>query len=352
MLNLKNKLTIIVIVLATLLSGCGQIVEQDKIVLILEGIGNRDKTVTNNEEAVSDNTGSSKKYKSSLVTATRLPFNTVGMKIFIFSRGIENYRFTKGENIDSKKNEEFCTEVVDGRVCGDFSIQVYIDESLPNIKERLIKFVSRYKLYSYSGQPKVLGKFISSSRFRPIIKNILITYSSNKKILELVRNKTGLNEAVLNDLNDRFNRYGLMFTKGTGLISDIRLNKAQQDNLNKIVVNDVKTEASKLYNEKVRPLDKKIAGYENEGNLRSAEIIATAKSKAMEAKTKAQTIRRSLIIAQIDKKNYSQFEQINTLITSLIGENNTPGKTQIRMIPSDAKLVLQSHNTFTNDETK
>ncbi len=326
-----------ILAISLFLGACGQVVEQDKVVLLMEALGSRDSEVVNTSE-----------YTSQVLTATRLPVNMVGKKAFIFQRGIQTYRYTGQASIDSISNEEFCSQVVDGKICGDISIQLYLDAKDPNIKEKLEKFVERYKLYSYSGESGVLAKFVGSSRFRPIVNNIFISLTADKKILELVRGKTQLNEELVSRLNEQFGEYALVFTEGTGFVSNTRLTNESQNKLNDIVVTGVKTQAQKLRNTKVKPLDQKVKQLNNEGREESATIVNNAKKEAQSLLTDADIERRKKIIEQIGPENYSQFEKMQTLTRALIAKNGTPN-TQLRMIPSSSKLVLQESSQTSNE---
>ena len=65
----------------------------------------------------------------------------------------------------------------------------------------------------------------------------------------------------------------------------------------------------------------------------------------MQKITDAQKKHRQLIIAEIGKENYSTFEASHTMINAIVTSESGKPNSQLTLVPSSSKLVLQSPST-------
>ncbi len=267
---MQNRLKIIITasIAVFILAGCGKVVEQNEIALVFRTLGKRDIKVAGKD--FSDN------FTAELLSAARAPIETPDIKILRFPKGVQSYKFSAVPGVESPQNEELCVDAEGGKVCFDIVVHMLIDETFPDLKERLVKFAKAYQLRQYSG-PNTLSKFISG-RFRQILRQPFVQFAADKKALDLVRNKTEINKYVLDELNSRFNELGLKFTLAS-VSSAIRVDKRQQERMNQIVIQDVKRRILELKNELILPLTKEIASIRLEGEIKAGKIINEAKAE-------------------------------------------------------------------------
>lgn len=326
----------VLLTLGIFLNGCfGERVEQDKIVLKFQTLGERDTGVSNIEEESEEGKAAEvdkRTYETELLTATRLPVFQVGVKFLKFPRGNQAYKFTKRKSVESPDNEEFCINASDGNVCFDAVVHMHINSDYPDLKDRLVRFTKTYSLMQYSGRTNTLDMFIRT-RFRPIMHDAFMQYGAEKRTLDLIRNKVALNGYMMKVLNDQFNRYGLTFTL-VGVSSAIRPSEAQQSRMNEIIVREKEGEVLKLENEKIAPLVQKAAMARLGGEKETNRIISEANAYSINIIAAAREARRNKIIEQIGPANYILFEQLDLVVNAL-----NSGKTKVDLVPDASVLV-------------
>ncbi len=324
------KKTLLVLVMVAMLgmitAGCGKIVEQNEIALVFKTLGDRDVKVAGGKD-IGDN------FTAELISATRAPLETPDIKILRFPKGVQHYEFSGRPSMESPSNEELCVDAEGGNACFDVVVHMFIDETFPDLKERLVKFTKAYQLRKYSGQPNVLSKFIAG-RFRQILRQPFVQYTADKKALEIVRNKKEINDYVREKINERFNDLGIRFPL-VAISSAVRVSKRQQERMNEIVIQDVKRRILKLKNEFILPLTKEIAETRLEGKVGATKIINQAKAGKIGLITTAEKERRKLFIDLIGRKNYVEFETMLNMVGNLEG-----GKTRLTIVPDDSKIIL------------
>jgi len=323
---MKKLLLILPIILLT---SCGDVVEQNEIALVFKTVGEpsqRDPKILNKGD-MADN------FSVDMISATRAPLETPNIKILRFPKGVQSYEFSGRPSIESPNNEELCVDANGGKVCFDIVVHMFIDETFPNLKERLIELAKAYQLRKYSGQSDALEKFIAG-RFRQILRQPFMQYASNKTALDLVRNKTDLNQYVLGVLNERFNPLGLRFTL-VATSSAIRVNQQQQERMNAIVIQDVKRRILKLKNEQILPLTKEIASIRLEGKVSASKLINQAKADKIKLISDSEKQRRKLFIDLIGKEHYVGFETMLNMVNNL-----EEGQTQLSIVPENSQIFM------------
>jgi len=325
----NNYLLTIALLLSLLLAGCGDVVEQNEIALIFKTVGEpsqRSPEILNKGDMV-DN------FSVEMISATRAPLETPNIKILRFPKGVQSYEFSGRASIESRDNEELCVDANGGKVCFDIVVHMFIDESFTDLKERLVEFAKAYQLRQYSGQSDALEKFIAG-RFRQILRQPFMQYASNKTALDLVRNKSDINQYVLNVLNERFNPLGLRFTL-VAISSAIRVNPQQQERMNAIVIQDVKRRILELKNEHILPLTKEIAVTRLEGKVSASKLLNEAKANKIRLIAEAEKQRRKLFIDLIGKEYYVGFETMLNMVSNL-----EEGQTQLSIVPRGSQIFI------------
>jgi hypothetical protein len=328
-----------------MLCACGKVHEQNEIVLKLSSLGNREATVANKaageknkvppEKSTETNVDNAEGYQAELLTAFReyTFFPTPGVRFLSFPKGNQVYSFTSGKSIESPNDEGFKLNAMDGKVSFDGTVQMHVDENLPDIKERLLKFVKTFSLTQYAGSDNVLTDFMSS-RFKPILYAGFQNYVSGKRVLEVVRGKKDINDHMAKYMNEKFNEYGLTFTM-VAITSAMSFDTEQQERMNRIIIKEAESSAMKIRNEKVLPLTKEIAKLELDGKDEEAKLMYEANSQSITTIANAWKTRRDLIIAQIGKDNYFRFEQSKLMVNALMEK-----KTSVKLVPSGANLFI------------
>ncbi|MFA5961601.1 MAG: SPFH domain-containing protein [Parcubacteria group bacterium] len=343
-------------------SACGPVYEQDKLVLKLSSLGNRDATVANKNEQVKENTekkpitegtekidqaekktevvdGDAENYQSELLTAFRsyMFFPTPGVRFLPFPKGNQAYCFSRGKSLESPKDEHFKLNAADGVISANVTVHMHVADEFPDIKDRLLKFVKTYSLTQFSNSENVLTDFMSS-RFQPILYAGYQNYFSGRKVLELVRDKKGINKYMLAYMNEKYNQYGLVFTL-VSVTSAMSFDEEQQERMNKIIVKEAEAVAMGIRNKQVSPLIQEIRKLELEGKDEEARLTYEANAQATERVAKAWEMRRKLVIEQIGSGNYFRWEQSKLMVDALMQK-----KTTVRIVPSGANLFLGGFN--------
>lgn len=274
-----------------------------------------------------------------LVSGGRLPAISTGMKIILFPRGLQVYRFTEKYSVESPINQELVAGAYDGDIETDFIVHVHVLDDEPDIKQRFISLIRHYNLLKYSGDDDVLVSFIRDGRFFNLLKDRFTNYVSPKKVLDVITDKAAMNKEIIDYMNAEFNPFGLKFTL-CSVSSAIRVDDAQRKKMAEVVQREIKMEKARLTNQKINPLLIKI----NKVNVSALEeantIVTEAHAKAMAIEEEAIRQRIDTIVALIGPENYHILEK-TIRVSSALAESNT----KIRVIPKDTTLIVDSRLT-------
>ena len=243
------------------------------------------------------------------------------------------YRFTKLPSIESPTNEEFTINALDGNIKFDVVVQLHINTEYPDIRERLIRFCTTFDILRYAGNPNALGMFVSE-KLRPKLQQAFQNQMTGKPVLELCRNKTAINEAVLSGMNDQFNQYGLAFTL-IGINSAFTFDESQQKRMNDIVNQEIQTRVVQIENTKILPLDREIAQLEREGDMEASIILNNAEAQAMQIRAQAWNQRRQLVASVVGTDKYLEWEKVKSFSAAL---SQSEGKAKI--LPPDRLIII------------
>lgn len=299
----------------------GTPVEQNEISLVFRAIGEREVETANNFEA-------------ELITAARGPGPfEVGAVELKFPLGLQAYEFSGRPGFDSEADESIVCDSRGGPVEFDVAVHMHIDETLPDIQDRLIAFAEAYQLRHYDGSADVLVELVRS-RFRDIIREPFINWCASRSVITIMQNKSDVNQIALDYMNEEFNQYGLRFTL-VSVTSAMRVSNAQQDRLNDLVTQSTETRANDLRNEQLRPLAEEVAGIVNDGNNAAQAALDTATVQAATIRATAEAAQRT---ALIDLLGDDAFMFLETTIRPL--EALTESDAAITIVPNDARIYL------------
>ena len=335
----KHRILLAVLLVAFTLSfaACGSVVNPNEVALVLRTLGSRDAEVVGKKEApengakkdIADN------FEAELVTATRAPLDKPGTVILRFPLGIQSYEFTALPSIESPNDEAIVVQAIGGTVKFNLLFHVYIGRNFPDLKQRLIEFMKAYQLRQYSGSADVLSQLMAgrlkNDLFRPFIDK-----SANMKVLDIVRKKDEINSYAIKELNDKFNKYGLVFS-AAAISSATTVSDEQQAKLNEMVIEDAKLQVLEFTMKEIRPLEEQISKFEQEGKTTAAAWINQANAKKIDKISAAEKERRKLFIDLVGEKNYIDLETMLTMVSNL-----KQGKTRISIVPDDARIYLGS----------
>lgn len=305
------------------LSGCGRPVDPNQLLLVMETVGDRD--VSASQEGG--------QFSSKLLRATRGPVDRPGLKLLMFPLGLQAYKFTQQPSVESPDNEEFCVDSEGGRVCFDVAVHAYIDADLPDLKQRLIRFMQDYQLRRYSNQDDVLEAFIKQ-RFVQILRRPFVEFSASKKALYLMTHKSEINQYAKDAVNKEFEQYGIVFPM-VSISSAMRVSNAQQQKMNDIVMRDFENRVIEIETSQIQPLDAQIADLDQAAKTEAAKIINEANASSIDVVTQAKQSRMTRFIDLLGKKNYVEIELLLTMTDSL-----KDGKTTIDIVPKDSTLII------------
>lgn len=299
----------------------GTPVEQNEISLVFRAIGNREVETANNFEA-------------ELITAARgpSPFE-VGAVELKFPLGLQAYEFSGRPGFDSEADESIVCDSRGGPVEFDVAVHMHIDETLPDIQERLIAFAEAYQLRRYDGSSDVLVELVQS-RFRDIIREPFINWCASRSVITIMQNKSEINEIALDYMNDEFNQYGLRFTL-VSVTSAMRVSPAQQDRLNDLVTQSTETRANDLRNTDLRPLQEEIAGIVNDGNIAAQAALDTATVEAAAIRATAEAAQQTALIQLLGADAFMFLETTVRPLEALTGSDAA-----ITIVPNDARIYL------------
>lgn len=319
-----------IFILIMFLVGCGEIVEQNYIVLEFKTMGDRDVDLA---------AGSESQYETTILTATRLPLIKVGRKYLSFPIGNQSYRFTGKPSIESPENESFKISALDGNIYFDFVVHLHVDKDLSpeELKTKLVAFSQKYSLLKYAGSNNPLGLFVKD-RLRDILINTCKEYTSSKEVLFICRDKKTLNQFVLGKMNELFEPYALRFTL-IGVSSALGFDEDMQKRMDEVIQNEINARKLEIENEKIAPVRKQITAMRNATVNDSAKLTAAAEKDAANIKMIANTQRRKRLIALLGVDGFTRYEQINQL-----GEL-VDSDVKINIIPNKAAVYIPPFNS-------
>jgi regulator of protease activity HflC (stomatin/prohibitin superfamily) len=313
------------------LSGCGEIVEQNQLALVLHSLGNRDVKTANKgaQDVVNGN------YSADLITATRAPVQTPGTTVLIFPLGLQAYMFEAEKTVESPDNEELVCDATGGRVTFDVTVHTYIDGALPDIKDRLMKLMSSYRLVQYSGTGDVLKELIHG-RFKNVLREPFVDYCAGKSALEIMRNRSALNALAKKHMNDKFNALGLRFPL-VSVSSSFRVPPEQQVKMNEIYGREIDNQVLEIQNLKIKPIEADIARLKQTAITDSEQVKNTAKSESILGITKAQKHRKEVFVKLVGADKYVQFETVHNMVEAL-----EKGRTTLTVVPSGSQIFFST----------
>lgn len=314
---------LILVLLVLGAAGCGDIIEQNYIVLKFKLLGERAADLSNVDIS-----------QTELFTARRLPLVHPQEMYIIFPRGNQSYRFTALVSVESSTNEAFTINAVDGNLTFDVVVQLHINTTYPDLKERLVRFCRDYSFSKYAGNPNALGMFVSEN-LKPQLTKAFSAYLNARKVLELTRSKSEVNQFVKDAMNTRYDQYALEFTL-VGIGSAFTFDPGQQKRMNDIVTQEVENRILQIDNKQIKPLEKEIARIQNTGTKEAAGIRNEAEERAAKILAGAWKERRKMIIDVIGEEGYVKYERVKTFATAL--EESDSSAT---MMPSDMSMSLE-----------
>ena len=302
-------------VLTLLLAGCGQQVPQNKLALLVKTLG---------ERSVSNATASAEIY-----WAHRLPFGVSanpGVRIFTFPLGLQEYEFSEGASYESPRDEAIEVDCLGGHLKFDVNIQLYIDKDRPDLGQQLLRFINDHQLQSYNGEHDMLARW-AGEKLRQFVREPLAQYALSKQVIEIMRNKKEMNEILLKRMNERFNKYGLIFS-ATGISSEIRIPADQKQRMNNIVTTEYANRTLQMRSAKLMPLLSEINQIEQNGLTQSQNQQNAGEQEQIRILAEAQRQRRQMFNAMVGDTNYIALEQMMTMVRNL-----SEGHTRVLVVP-------------------
>src|SRR6516225_5729786 len=272
--------------LAFLLAGCGQQVPQNKLTLLVKTLGARSST---------NATASAEIY-----WARRLPFGVSanpGVRVFTFPLGVQEYEYSHLPSYESPHDEAIEVDCLGGHITFDVGIQLYLDKEMPNLADKLLQFINDHQLQGYNGERDMLARW-AGEKLRQFVREPLAQYALNKQVIEIMRNKKEMNEALVKRMNERFNKYGLVFS-ATGISSEIRIPPDQKQRMNAIVTTEYANRTLQLRSAKLMPLLSDISQIEQNGLSQSQEKQNFGEQEQIRILAEAQQQRRQMFMGLV-----------------------------------------------------
>jgi len=298
-----------------LLAGCGQQVPQNKLALLVKTLG---------ERSLSNATASAEIY-----WARRLPFGVSanpGVRIFTFPLGLQEYEFSELPSYESPRDEAIEVDCLGGHLKFDVNLQLYLDKESPGLPEKLLQFINDHQLQSYSGEHDMLARW-AGEKLRQFVREPLAQYALSKQVIEIMRNKKEMNQILMKRMNERFNKYGLVFSV-TGISSEIRIPPDQKQRMNAIVTTEYANRTLQLRSAKLMPLLSDINQIEQSGLTQSQEKQNFGEQEQIRIIAEAQQQRRQMFTALVGETNYIVLEQMLTMVKNL-----SEGRTKVIVVP-------------------
>ncbi len=312
---MKSTSLLVGTLMTLMLAGCGQQVPQNKLTLLVKTLGAR---------SVSNATASAEIY-----WARRLPFGVSanpGVRTFTFPLGLQEYEFSEGISYESPRDEAIEVDCLGGHLKFDVNIQLYLDKETPNLAEKLLQFINDQQLQGYNGERDMLARW-AGEKLRQFVREPLAQYALNKQVIEIMRNKKEMNEVLIKRMNERFNKYGLVFSS-TGISSEIRIPPDQKQRMNNIVTTEYANRTLQMRSAKLMPLMSEINDIEQAGLTKSQDKQNFGNQEEIRILSEAQQQRRQMFITLVGDTNYIVLEQMLTMVKNL-----NDGRTKVLIVP-------------------
>jgi hypothetical protein len=312
---MKKLTPIVSLSAALLLAGCGHQVAQNKLALLVKTLGAR---------SVSNATASAEIY-----WARRLPFGVSanpGVRIFTFPLGLQEYEFSQMPSYESPHDEAIEVDCLGGHLKFDVNIQLYLEKETPDLADKLLQFINDHQLQAYNGEHDMLARW-AGEKLRQFVREPLAQYALNKQVIELMRNKKEMNEVLVKRMNERFNKYGLVFS-AAGVSSEIRIPADQKQKMNNIVTTEYANRTLQMRSAKLMPLLSDISQIEQTGLSQSQDKQNFGSQEEIRILAQAQQQRRQLFTSLVGETNYIVLEQMMTMVKNL-----SDGQTKVLVVP-------------------
>jgi hypothetical protein len=309
------KLLIVSAAVCLLLAGCGQQVPQNKVTLLVKTLGARSTT---------NATASAEIY-----WARRLPLGAnanPGVRVFTFPLGLQEYEFSQAPSYESPRDEAIEVDCLGGHLTFDVNIQLYLDKEMPGLADKLLQFINDHQLQGYNGERDMLARW-AGEKLRQFVREPLAQYALNKQVIEIMRNKKEMNEVLMKRMNERFNKYGLVFCAG-GISSEIRIPPDQKQRMNAIVTTEYANRTLQLRSAKLMPLLSEISQIEQTGLTQSQDKQNFGSQEEIRILAEAQQQRRQMFVGLVGETNYIVLEQMLTMVRNL-----SEGQTKVLVVP-------------------
>jgi hypothetical protein len=309
---------------ALLLTGCGQQVPQNKLTLLVKTLGARSTT---------NATASAEIY-----WARRLPFGVSanpGVRVFTFPLGVQEYEFSQLPSYESPHDEAIEVDCLGGHLTFDVNIQLYLDKDMPDLADRLLQFINDHQLQGYNGERDMLARW-AGEKLRQFVREPLAQYALNKQVIELMRNKKEMNQVLVKRMNERFNKYGLVFSTA-GVSSEIRIPTDQKQRMNTIVTTEYANRTLQMRSDKLMPLLSEITQIEQKGLTQSQDKQNHGDQEEIRILAEAQQQRRQMFIGLVGETNYIVLEQMLTMVKNL-----SDGQTKVLVVPKSMAYLAPS----------
>lgn len=308
------------IVAAVLLSSCGRVIEQDHIALVIKNLGARSAESPNMK----------------LVWADRCDWDPSGktQQIYEFPLGLQTYEMTAKPSYESPNDESFQLDCVGGKVKVDVLVQLYLDRHAPELDKKLFAFLGDHQLRIYAGEQNMLAKW-AAAKLRNIIRAPLSQYCLEKQMIEVMRSKAEINEKLLKAMNERFGKYGIVFTK-VAISSPVDpVARESRVGLEKVVKAEYQKKLLDRQEQGLTPLTTQIAQKKEEGETAVQAALSTSRGEASTMIAEAQQKRATRLTATIGKENYAKLEEMVRLTDGL-----KESETSIELMPSSLSAIL------------
>lgn len=320
-LDMKSIALALLFCLTFLLVGCGQQVPQNKLTLLVKTLGAR---------STSNATASAEIY-----WARRLPFGVSanpGVRTFTFPLGLQEYEFSQQPSYESPHDEAIEVDCLGGHLTFDVNIQLYLDKEMPNLADKLLQFINDHQLQGYNGERDMLARW-AGEKLRQFVREPLAQYALNKQVIELMRNKKEMNDILLKRMNERFNKYGLLFSSA-GISSEIRIPSDQKQRMNNIVTTEYANRTLQMRSAKLMPLLSDINQIEQNGLTQSQDKENFGNQEEIRILAEAQQKRRQMFMELVGQTNYVVLEQMLTMVKNL-----SDGQTKVLVVPKSMSYL-------------
>jgi hypothetical protein len=225
----------------------------------------------------------------------------------------------------------------------DVNIQLFLDKEQPGLAEKLLQFINDHQLQSYNGEHDMLARW-AGEKLRQFVREPLAQYALNRQVIEIMRNKKEMNAVLMKRMNERFNRYGIVFSSA-GISSEIRIPADQKQRMNAIVTSEYANRTLQLRSARLMPLLSEIMQIEQTGLTQSHEKSNHGAQEEIRILSEAQQQRRQLFTDLVGDTNYIVLEQMFTMVRNL-----NEGHTRVLVVPKTVNYLAPS--MFDSTSTK